>query len=304
MHRRTFGPAQVVIDMFGTEQITLEHLLAVHGAELRTFAEALMRGDHAIDTEALLDKLYALGKFADVTPALVPMNESGVTTYYLTIDFVDHDDAPARMPFLPEPSGTYRDPEGLLADWRRYELMALASPETRRASCPAFHCLGGDRQPGAATLTAKFAARVPAHVEELATILRDDRRALHRAAAASLLAYAKDGPALVKRLVAAFRDGEAFVRNSAMRVVADIALYHHDVEVPVEPVLEALRYPATLDRNKAAAILDGLLSRPNGARLRRTVAVRAGATLLAMLRLQQPNNHRYAYRILKAISGQ
>ncbi len=34
------------------------------------------------------------------------------------------------------------------------------------------------------------------------------------------------------------------------------------------------------------------------------VATRAGATLLAMLRLQQPNNHDFAYSILKRISGQ
>lgn len=297
-------PELVAIDMFGTRQITLEHLLATHGTELRAFGEALMKGDTSVDTEALLDKLYGLGDFADVTPALVGIDDSGDMKYYLTIDFVDRADAVRRMPFLPIPTGSYPDPEGLIADWRTYEAIALAHPSRRRNDCPAFHCIGDDTHADLKNFVARFAARVPAHVEELATILRDDKDGRHRAAAAYLLAYSKDGPALVKLLLPAFRDGEALVRNNVMRVVADIALYHPNVDVPVERVLEALNYPATSDRNKAAAILNGLLLRPDGAHSHRVIAEHAGATLLAMLRLRQPNNHDYAYRILKAISGQ
>lgn len=255
----------------------------------------------SVDTEALLDKLYALGDFADVTPALVGTPDR--TKYYLTLDFVDRADAAIRMPFLPNPAGTYPDPGGLIADWQSYEAMVFAHPSHKRIDCPAFHCIGDDAEADMKRLVSKFAARVPRHVEELATILRDDKDVRHRAAAIYLLAYSTDGPSLVKLLVPAFRDNNALVRNNAMRVVADIALYHPDVDVPLEPVIEALNYPGTLDRNKAAAILDGLLARPGSQRLHRIIAVRAGATLLAMLRLQQPNNHDYAYRILKVISG-
>jgi hypothetical protein len=60
-----------------------------------------------------------------------------------------------------------------------------------------------------------------------------------------------------------------------MRVLADIAAYHPETEV---------EHPATMDRNKAAAIVGGLLQRPGASRLRATVAARAGRTLLAMLR--------------------
>jgi hypothetical protein len=88
-----------------------------------------------------------------------------------------------------------------------------------------------------------------------------------------------------------------------MRVISDIVFYHPEIEVAVAPVLEALDFPATSDRNKAAAILAGLLERPGAERLHHLVVARAGATLLAMLRLQQPNNHRFAHRILRAISG-
>ena len=60
------------------KETTLDRLLAIHGTELRAFTEALMRGDpSSANTEALLDKLYALGDFADVTPALVGMYAPG-----------------------------------------------------------------------------------------------------------------------------------------------------------------------------------------------------------------------------------
>ncbi|MGN6105551.1 MAG: hypothetical protein ACTHU0_10635, partial [Kofleriaceae bacterium] len=212
------------------------------------------------------------------------------------------------MPFVPSPVETYEDPEGLLADWHTYESTILrltsAGETTSRRDCPAFHCLGDHKHPAVKELGSKFAARAPVHVEELAAILRSDRDAMHRAAAAYLLAYSSDGPWIVAQLLPAFRDGSALVRNNAMRVLSDVAWYHPEVDVPLEPVLEALSYPATTDRNKAAAILAGLLERPGAARLHREVAKSAGATLLAMLRLQQPNNHDFAYRILKAISGQ
>lgn len=294
------NPQLVAIDMFGTQQITQEQLLAKVGPELRRLGDALMKGDHSIDMEAVLDKLYALGDFEDVTPALVGAPNA---RYYMTIDFVDTADAARRMPFSPRPSGTYPDPDGLIADWYTYERSVMQHP-AHRVECPAYHCLGdGTRDPALRRLSSKLASRVPAHLEELATILRDDHDNHHRAAAAYLLAYANDGSWVVKQLVPAFRDSNALVRNNAMRVVADIAFYHPEVEVPVDPVLDAIEYPATLDRNKAAAILDGLLSRPGGEQLRQVIAARAGSTLLAMLRLQQPNNHDYAYRILTKISG-
>ena len=119
-----------------------------------------------------------------------------------------------------------------------------------------------------------------------------------------LLAYMHDGAKLAKLLVPAFRDPSSLVRNDAMRVIADMARHHPEVEVPLDPVLDALDYPATTDRNKAAAILTGLLEREHSTVDRRRVIERAGATLLAMLRLRQPNNHDFAFRILEAVSGE
>ena len=297
-------PRLVAIDMFGTRQITQDQLLAKLGTDLRQFADASMKGDSFVDPEPLLGKLFALGDFEEVTlsPVGYP-NKRGPTTYYLTVDFVDKADAARRMPFTSSPTGTYPDPDGLLEDWHAYEQEVLQHFD-RRVDCPAYHCLGNPTlSPRLQELANKFASRAPAHLDELATILRDDHDVQHRTAAAFLLAYAKDGAWLMTQLVPAFRDSEPVVRNNAMRVTADIAAYHPEVEIPVEPMLAALDYPSTSDRNKSAAILDRLLSRSDSGPLRSLIATHAGATLLAMLRLEQPNNHDFAYRILQKVSG-
>jgi hypothetical protein len=301
-------PELVAIDIYGTRQITREQVFAKYGQELRSLGAAWTSEDTS-QIEAILAKLAAPGDFADVSPSLVGYYEPGGMKYYLTLDFVDRVDAARRMPFLPQPTGTCPDPAGLLADWSAYEskvvdLMGSKQMGSTRVECPAFHCLGDDTNPQVKRLADEFVARVPDHVAELAKILSDDHDGAHRAAAAFLLAYSKDGPALVELMVRAFRDSNAVVRNNAMRVVSDIAFYHAEIDVPLDPVIAALDYPATSDRNKAAAILDGLVERPGAVVNAPMIATRAGGTLLAMLRLEQPNNHNFAYRILKAISGQ
>jgi hypothetical protein len=70
--------------------------------------------------------------------------------------------------------------------------------------------------------------------------------------------------------------------------------------MPLAPILAALQFPSTTDRNKAGYVLVSLADRPeNRAPILRTV----GSVLLDMLALQQPNNHDPAYQILRKLSG-
>ena len=295
-------PRQLVaIEIFGTRQITLEQLLARYEKPLRenAFSDTL---------HSLRYDIQELGDFAHVELSLVGDPQPGRMDYYLTIDFVDRADAARRMPFNPAPDGTYDDPAGLIADWLALEKKSHELLVTGQASegvtCPAFHCLGHEGHPEVAPFIDRFVVQVPGHVAQLATILRDDGDSGYRAAAAMLLAYSGDGQALVGQLVPAVRDPSSHVRNNALRVINDIAWNHPEIDVPLDPLLAALDYPTTLDRNKAAWALRGLLARPGAERLHDPIADRAGETLLAMLRLQQPNNHRPAYQILQAISSE
>ncbi len=301
----------LTIDLYGTEQLTLDALLAACGDELQALADGLGRGEQ-VEFAALEAHLLTLGDFAHAAIALVTYRKDGVTSQHLTVDFVERGDATRRMAFLPRPTGSYDDPDGLIAAWSAYEeaidvVWSQATGPAPDAPCPALHCLPFHAHPDVAAAGEALAARAPAQHEALAAILRDDGDARRRAAAAYLLAYAPDDAWVVAQLTRATRDGESLVRNNAMRVLAEIAYRHPKVAIPLAPVIDALDFPETTDRNKAAAILDGLLARPGGDRereaLRDEVLDRAGTILVAMLRLRQPNNHDFAYRILKAASG-
>jgi hypothetical protein len=147
----------------------------------------------------------------------------------------------------------------------------------KRVDCPAFHCFGDPAHAALRARATKFAERVPHRHDELVAILREDGRDDWRAAAAFLLAYTR----------------------------AHIAMHHPEIAIPLDPILEALEFPTTTDRNKAAAILSGVVKRSAvSPAVRHLVVERAGDTLFAMLQLSQPNNHDFAYEILKAVSGE
>ena len=58
-------------------------------------------------------------------------------------------------------------------------------------------------------------------------------------------------------------DPGPLARNNAARVLSDVAHHHPEIAIPLEPVLRGLDGPTTTDRNKAAAIVDGLVRRPD-----------------------------------------
>jgi hypothetical protein len=297
----------VAIDLFGTTQITRDQLIAACGDDLTRFANAMMAGEPTAP-EPLLAKVRALGNFADVSPALVGYYTEHGQDYYLTVDVVDAADATRRMAFAAAPTGTFADPDGLLASWTTYEEkvwseLNAGTMKLQRVSCPAYHCWGDHEHPAVREIAARMFAAAPAHVDELVAILTSDRDGTHRGAAAYLIAMAPDGTRVVEAMLSRLRDPEELVRNNTLRVLAEIARFHPDVAIPVEPLLDALDYPTTLDRNKASATLDALLERGMSPELRDRVLKRSSSVLLAMLRLQQPNNHDFAYSILKRLAG-
>lgn len=292
----------VAVEVFDTNPEMSVLVTARHDHAIR----AALQDGGADGGAGLAAQIRAGGDFAYVKPSLVTYSET--QTSYLTVDIVDRRDAEQRMPFRKPPEGLYPDPGQLLVAWGAYydkvfDLVRRGQLWPPPADCPSFHCLGDPRQPDLAHFTAPFAS-VADHGDELALILRDDARAEHRATAAFLLAYLADGNTVVTDLLPAIHDSSALVRNNALRVLAEIALHHPEIDIPIDPVIEALSFPATSDRDKAAATLERLLTRPDGARLHRQVARDAGRVLLAMLALAQPNNHDFAYKILKQISGQ
>ncbi len=296
------GKPLLAVDVYGTDAARAATILAAVEPALRTDWPAIDEARAAAVVRAMPGVAWA-----DVS-TVTYMQADQPDRAYITIDLVETADQARRMRFGPAPTGREPDPEGLLEAWTAYEakiedLRATGAYIEFRPTCGAWHCFGDYDHPELAPLVAKFRSRVIPNQAALTRVFQRDADGGRRAIAAFLLAHIADGTELVALMVPAIRDPDVLVRNNAMRVLAEIALHHPEIPVPLAPVLAALDFPATLDRNKALAIVAGLVGADGGARLHRQVIRAHGETLLALLRLQQPNNHDWAYTILKTVSG-
>src|SRR4029079_3392068 len=114
---------------------------------------------------------------------------------FVTIDLVDRGDE-ARMAFAAAPSGSIAAPDGMVAEWiaseeKAYDLLGKGELDVGKCK-GGFHCALGFGNPAIAGVEDKLIAEVPTHLTALCDLLRHDRDAKRRAAAAFLLAYGSD----------------------------------------------------------------------------------------------------------------
>jgi hypothetical protein len=300
-------PAVSAIDLYGTSQITAADVEERFGEPIRVMVRLReVDRDRARELQRRIRRaIAAMGDFAWVDLAVIAYFKPD-RRVYVTVDVVDADDRETRMPFREAPTGDpLEDPAGLIDAMARYldtgfAMIREGEIDPGRVDCPAFHCIFGWEHPRLKPYGRRFVTGVPEHRDELAAILDRSPDPEQRAQAAFLLSHLSDGEEVVGLMVPAILDPDETVRNNAMRVLADIAWHHPEIAVPLDPVLQALTFPATTDRNKASAVLAGLARRDE---YREAIARRAGPVLVEMLRLQQPNNHDFAYMILTAVSG-
>jgi hypothetical protein len=297
------------IDVFGTSQITAEQVRQTWGEKLIALSESIYGQNKNPEAAERLYKeivtgIQTMGDFAYVNLAPVMDFQEG-NPVYITVDIVDTADASVRMPFRPAPTRTFPDPDNLLQQWAEYEKATFALGEAGELrggyeNCPALACSFGFEHPQLQAFPRIFEAAVPRNRDRLVQILRADQNPTHRGYAVFLLAFTNNATSYVQTITPAIRDSSSLVRNNALRVLVDIAQNHLTVEIPIEAVVQALHYPDTTDRNKAAIVLEVLAKQT---RYREVLIEQAVPILLEMLKLEQPNNHKPAYAILTTLSG-
>ncbi len=303
------------VDLYGSKRITLEMVKQTHGALLQKCLDDSIRGDNVAfqkDQQALSNELvkqYNL-VFAQLTVTkYFNLHNIPGRQAYATIDVVEQADAQRRMSFLTRPHGQYVDPDGLLKAWDEYQkigfqLMQSGEISGMRVECPAFHCIFGHDHPRLAPFKDVFVSRVAKHKDDLVRIFLGDERDEARATSAFLLAYMKDGNELVKVLSKRLYDTNKDVRNNVTRVFSNISQFHRDIAIPVDRIVPMLDFPETTDRNKASAVIFGVVNdKLQLEKYRQVIMKDAVPILLQMLRLEQPNNHDFAYMIFRALSG-
>jgi hypothetical protein len=296
------------IDVFGAKHVSNDELIATAGFVVGS-PVAFGSEEFGEQLEAATQRLKERYRFAFVEVS--PISYFGASPeagkVFITIDVVEAEDA-ARLKFAPEPSKDIPDPDGLVAAWLDYDKAVWALQRSGVLKPPytckgGMHCALGFNHPDLEHREDAFIEKVPSHVAELTAVLRSDRTRERRAAAAFLLAYAKDRKQVINALLPSIDDPSSAVRNNVMRVLVMIQLHADTVVVPLKPVLRAMRFPTTTDRNKAAYLLAGIAKHVPAAD-RTRIARELGDVLLVMAAMKQPNNRDPAVDILKAISGE
>lgn len=296
------------IDVFGARRVSNEELIATAGFELGS-PVVFGSPEFGEQLEAASERLKERYRFPFVMVS--PISYFGTSPnagkVFITIDVVEPEDA-GRLRFAPEPAKDIPDPDGLVAAWLDYDKVmwslqrsgALKPPFTCKGG---MHCALGFNHPDLEHREDVFIEKVPGRVAQLTAVLRNDRDHERRAAAAFLLAYAKDRKQVIDALLPSIDDPSSKVRNNVLRVLVMIQQNADKVVVPLKPVLAAMRFPTTTDRNKAAYLLAGIATHASTAD-RARIARELGDTLLVMAAMKQPNNRDPAIDILKAISGE
>lgn len=295
------------LDRYGSSQIALEQIKERFGDKIIRFAESYARQDmQAAERlyKEIVTGIRQMGQFAHVELSTI-IYYASPQSLYLTIDLVDEKDRAERMNFLAEPTKEFAEPDGLFKLWQEYEqagfaLLAKGELKSTMPECPVLHCLFGFDHPSLKKYLEAFNSGAAKHRQTFVEMLREDKDPEHRAYSAFLLAHLADADEVVRALLPSIPDRHSGVRNNAMRVLAFIAERRRDVYIPLDPILKAINYPSTTDRNKSLYILSGVADNPKN---RKPITQKAGPLLLKLLRLNQPNNHDPAYSVLKKISG-
>ena len=245
------------------------------------------------------------GGFAFSTLQKVNADSSG-SSIVLVFDAVETVDSEKRLPYRVAPSGRFPDPAGLLAAWAGYqetgwELVHKGELPIDRVPCPAFYCTWGGATPALKTLEERFINEVPVHKDALARILNEDGDPARRAHALFLLSYLKEGQELSAAILPGVVDHEERVREAAMRVFGDIAVYHRETPLPVAKIADVLDFPLVDDRTRGLAVLVGLADHPV---YRGFILQHAAQQVLKLLRLKNSSNHDMAYTVLQMLSGE
>jgi hypothetical protein len=301
-------PVLAAVDVYGSRRADAEAVRKLLGFELKKPFVASFVVFRQKEEALRKQNTLAFAKLSFISYFAGP--EAGRA--YITADLVDAEDA-QRLKFLPEPTSSVADPEGLIAQWQAYEQLAWkllnqgALDTSKPSTCRVAHCTMGFSHPDLAPFEPIFVEKVPKAQEALTQVLRQDADNKKRAAAAYLLAYASTPKQAVERLVPSTRDPNALVRNNVLRVLMAIQKSADRPMVDFAVAADALSMPETTDRNKAGALLKALLEdmKPEALKAQRASYLRQiGPQLVAMAALQQPNNRDHALEVLKLLSGE
>ena len=229
------------------------------------------------------------------------------TNNYMTIDVVKTSDKD-RLRFVGRGVASKKYPQRhdivtKMAEYthKSFQLYLTHPPGPNEPPCPVYHCFMGFNAPELKPYLPLFNAAAVQQRTLILDTLNHDQNPERRGAAAFLVGHFKDPRDIVATLLPHVNDSNEGVRNNVIRVLSTTLFTAKINDIDARPFLTLLDSPVLTDRNKSLFVLDSLAQSKKG----KTLLIQEGRDrLLAILQLKQPNNHDFAYLILKKISGQ
>lgn len=179
--------------------------------------------------------------------------------------------------------------------------MQSSNPDFKSKSCPVVHCIWGFDKKELQYDVPELKRGASKYKNQLMDIIEHSANNTEREQAIFILAHISNYQELAHFLMKFTNDPDESVRNNTMRVLGAILAQHDVTGLDIDRILKALDYPYVTDRNKAGYVLLNIVLKDKSSRP--LVIKRSGTTLIKLLMLNQPNNHDFAYRILKVISN-
>jgi len=230
----------------------------------------------------------------------------GDDNQYTTVEVVNKTD-PQRLRFVEKPLNHHvfeskKDLINQMIEFSELDAELMLSGETDGVTrgCPVFHCLSGFDNPKMKPYLKVFNRGVIKDRKLVIDTLNHDKNPERRAAAAFLVGHFNDPEEIVSILTPHITDINAGVRNNVMRVIGTTLRKANITEIDAKPFIDVLDSPYETDRNKALWVLSNLAKSKAG---KKAILEQGGAILVDLMRLKQPNNHDFAYIVLKRISG-
>lgn len=261
--------------------------------------------DIQIKKGKLIEKIKKQGKFL--------YTELHTTTYqdkknlYTTIEVIEKE-RPERLMFINtnEAITKHLKQNDLIEKMQEYETLGWKLSDSRKLtiknhSCPVYHCVFGFNHPRLRPYLNIFNIGAIKEKTKILKVLSNDPAPERRASAAFLVGHFKNPEEIISILSERINDQSLSVRNNVIRVMSETIEKAQINHINVEPFLNLLNSPYGTDRNKALSLL---ANTPLDKKSRLLIIHKGQKDLLALLHLKQPNNHDWAYVVLKKISGE
>ena len=167
-----------------------------------------------------------------------------------------------------------------------------------KTPCPIYHCILSYHYPELKPYLKHFNQAEQAKKAFIIHTLNHDADRNRRASAAFLMGHDPDPKTIIHTLLPHVNDPDSLVRNNVIRVLS-ATLFKSHLSMDPTPFIELLDSPYASDRNKSLLVLYTLA---DSSPANQIILTKGSERLLKMLQLQQPNNHRPAYEVLKKIS--